>query len=65
MRDFRECHEAEVTCGATSNRYCLLATGDENGTINIWNIDKYTLDGMCVMSAKVINIAFYSLKKFM
>ena len=37
IRDIRESHE-ELTCAAASVRYCLLATGGDNGTVNVWNL---------------------------
>ena len=57
MRDIRDCHE-ELICAAASPRYCLLATGGEDGSINVWNLEKYCLEAVCVIKNKPINIAF-------
>ena len=53
MRDIRECHE-EFICAAASERYCLLAAAGENGDVIVWNLEKYTMEGICVVSAKPV-----------
>jgi len=42
IRDIRDTH-FELTTAEASARYCTLATGSEDGTINIWNLEKLTL----------------------
>ena len=53
----RETH-FELTCAEASARYCLLATGSDNGTVNIWNLEKLNLEGVLVMKSRIVNIAF-------
>lgn len=47
-----------MTCAATSVRYCLLATGSENGTVNVWNLEKFTLEAVLVLENKIVAVAF-------
>jgi len=37
LRDIRDTHY-ELTAAEASARYCTLATGSEDGTVNIWNL---------------------------
>lgn len=35
-----------------------MATGSEDGTVNIWNLEKLTLEGVLVLKSKIVGIAF-------
>lgn len=36
----------------------MLATAGDDGGIVLWNLEKYIMDGMCVVSSKPVGIAF-------
>ena len=35
-----------------------MATGSEDGTVNIWSIEKLTLEGVLILQNKIVNIGF-------
>lgn len=47
-----------MTCAEASARYCTLATGSEDGVVNIWNLEKLALEGVLVLPSKIVHIAF-------
>jgi len=57
IRDIRESHE-ELTCAAVSVRYCLLATGGQDGVVNVWDLEKFTMEAVIVLERRIVGVAF-------
>jgi WD40 repeat protein len=46
---------------AASSRYCLLATAGHDGTIALWNLEKYALESVNIVKSKPIGMSFSSI----
>jgi WD40 repeat protein len=57
VRDIRETHD-ELVCASASSRYCLLATAGHDGTVVLWNLEKYAVECVHVVDARPVGIAF-------
>ena len=36
----------------------MLATGSEDGVVNLWNLEKLSLEGVLVLPTRIVNISF-------